>query len=84
MRRVSVLRTQTRRVSKEPWFELYHNPKWLREAGRSSSDANWAWFMIQRAFAVGGLMGITNGKAAGLVIVDFVKRQSRLGSSELQ
>lgn len=43
----------------------------------SSSDTNWAWIMIQRAFVVGGLMGMTNGLFAGLVIVYFIKRQSR-------
>jgi hypothetical protein len=42
----------------------------------SSSDPNWAWIMIQRSFLVGGLMGLTNGLFAGLVIVYFIKRQS--------
>jgi hypothetical protein len=41
----------------------------------SSSDPNWAWIMIQRSFLVGGLMGLTNGLFAGLVIVYFIKRQ---------
>ena len=41
----------------------------------SSSDPNWAWIMIQRSFLVGGLMGMTNGLFAGLVIVYFIKRQ---------
>lgn len=40
----------------------------------SSSDPNWAWIMIQRSFLVGGLMGLTNGLFAGLVIVYFIKR----------
>jgi len=42
----------------------------------SSSDPNWAWIMIERSFFVGGLMGLTNGLFAGLVIVYFIKRQS--------
>jgi hypothetical protein len=42
----------------------------------SSSDRNWAWIMIERSFLVGGLMGLTNGLFAGLVIVYFIKRQS--------
>jgi hypothetical protein len=41
----------------------------------SSSDTNWAWIMIQRSFLVGGLMGVTNGLVAGLVIVYFVRQQ---------
>lgn len=41
----------------------------------SSTDTDWAWIMVQRSFLVGGLMGMTNGMAAGLVIVYFVKRQ---------
>jgi hypothetical protein len=41
----------------------------------SSSDPNWAWIMIERSFLVGGLMGLTNGLFAGLVIVYFIKRQ---------
>jgi hypothetical protein len=41
----------------------------------SSSDTNWAWIMIQRSFLIGGLMGVTNGLVAGLVIVYFVRRQ---------
>ena len=41
----------------------------------SSSDPNWAWIMIQRSFLVGGLMGLTNGLFAGMVIVYFIKRQ---------
>jgi hypothetical protein len=31
--------------------------------------------MIQRSFLIGGLMGVTNGLVAGLVIVYFVRRQ---------
>jgi MFS family permease len=42
----------------------------------SSSDPNWAWIMIQRSFIMGGLMGLTNGLVAGLVIVYFIKRQT--------
>lgn len=42
----------------------------------SSSDPNWAWIMIERSFLVGGLMGLTNGLFAGLIIVYFIKRQS--------
>src|SRR6266478_5033034 len=41
----------------------------------SSHDPNWAWIMIQRSFLVGGIMGLTNGLFAGLVIVYFIKRQ---------
>ncbi|MEK6323179.1 MAG: hypothetical protein AABN33_16180 [Acidobacteriota bacterium] len=41
----------------------------------NSSDPNWAWIMIERSFLVGGLMGLTNGLFAGLVIVYFIKRQ---------
>lgn len=43
----------------------------------SSSNPDWAWTMIQRGFLVGGLMGITNGFCAGIVIVYFIKRQTR-------
>jgi hypothetical protein len=42
----------------------------------SSSDVNWALIMVQRSFIVGGLMGMTNGMAAGLVIVYFIRRQA--------
>jgi hypothetical protein len=42
----------------------------------SSSDIEWAWIMIQRSFIMGGLMGLTNGLVAGLVIVYFIKRQT--------
>jgi hypothetical protein len=42
----------------------------------SSSDPNWAWIMVERCFLVGGLMGLTNGLFAGLVIVYFIKRKS--------
>jgi hypothetical protein len=41
----------------------------------SSTDPAWAWEMIRRSFFVGGLMGMTNGLAAGLVIVYFIRRQ---------
>jgi hypothetical protein len=40
-----------------------------------STDPTWAWIMIERSFLVGGLMGLTNGLFAGLVIVYFIKRQ---------
>lgn len=40
----------------------------------SSSNPNWAWIMIERSFLVGGLMGLTNGLFAGLIIVYFIKR----------
>ena len=43
----------------------------------SSSDPNWAWIMIGRSVLVGGLMGLTNGFFAGLVIVYFIKRRFR-------
>ena len=39
-----------------------------------SSNPNWAWLMIERSLLVGGLMGLTNGLFAGLVIVYFIKR----------
>jgi hypothetical protein len=41
----------------------------------SSSDPNWAWLMIQRSIIMGGLMGLVNGLAAGLVIVYFIRNQ---------
>jgi hypothetical protein len=31
--------------------------------------------MIQRSVLVGGIMGFTNGLAAGLIIVYFIKRR---------
>jgi hypothetical protein len=34
-----------------------------------STNTDWAWTMVQRSLLVGGLMGSTNGLAAGLVIV---------------
>ena len=43
----------------------------------SSSNPTWAWTMIERGFLVGGLMGLTNGLFAGLVIVYFIRRQTR-------
>jgi hypothetical protein len=43
----------------------------------SSSNPAWAWIMIERGFLVGGLMGLTNGLFAGLVIVYFIKSQRR-------
>jgi hypothetical protein len=39
----------------------------------SSTNLDWAWTMIQRSFLVGAMMGITNGLAAGLVIVYLVR-----------
>jgi hypothetical protein len=42
----------------------------------SSTNRDWAWIMIERSFLVGGLMGLTNGLFAGLVIVYFIKRQT--------
>ena len=42
----------------------------------SSTNTNWAWIMIERSFLVGGVMGLTNGLFAGLVIVYFIKRQT--------
>jgi hypothetical protein len=41
----------------------------------SSSNPTWAWIMVERCFVVGGLMGLTNGLFAGLVIVYFIKRK---------
>jgi hypothetical protein len=41
----------------------------------SSTNETWAWLMIQRAFLVGGGMGMVNGAAAGLVIVYFLRRR---------
>ncbi len=43
----------------------------------SSTNVEWAWIMIQRSFLVGGIMGISNGFFAGLVIVYFIKRVNR-------
>jgi hypothetical protein len=42
----------------------------------SSTDPAWAWIMVQRSVLVGGLMGLTNGLAAGLVIVFFLRRRT--------
>jgi len=42
----------------------------------SSKNTQWAWIMIERSFLVGGVMGLTNGLFAGLVIVFFIKRQT--------
>ena len=41
----------------------------------SSTNPEWAWTMIRRAFLVGGFMGLTDGFVAGLVIIYFIKRQ---------
>jgi hypothetical protein len=42
----------------------------------SSTNPGWAWTMVERSLLVGGLMGMTNGLAAGLVIVYLVRRYS--------
>jgi hypothetical protein len=47
----------------------------------SSSNPTWAWTMIGRSLVVGGLMGLTNGLFAGLVIVYFIKRQVAPGAA---
>jgi hypothetical protein len=39
-----------------------------------STNLEWAWTMVERSVLVGGLMGMTNGLAAGLVIVWLVRR----------
>lgn len=39
----------------------------------SSSDSQWAWLMVQRAFVTGALMGLVNGIAGALVIVWFIR-----------
>lgn len=41
----------------------------------SSTNIEWAWIMVGRSLLVGGLMGLTNGMAAGLVIIYFIKRR---------
>ncbi len=43
----------------------------------SSTDPNWAWIMVQRSLLVGACMGLTNGLAAGLVIVYFIRKHAR-------
>ncbi|HET6324466.1 MAG TPA: hypothetical protein VFG04_07180 [Planctomycetaceae bacterium] len=48
----------------------------------SSTNREWAWIMIERSFLVGGCMGITNGLAAGIVIVYLVQRYNASGSTE--
>ncbi len=40
----------------------------------SSTNREWAWIMIERSLLVGSCMGLTNGLAAGLVIVYLVRR----------
>ncbi|MCC6155390.1 MAG: hypothetical protein IT367_16600 [Candidatus Hydrogenedentes bacterium] len=40
----------------------------------SSTNVEWAWIMIRRSFAVGGMMGLVNGCFAGIVIVYFIQR----------
>jgi hypothetical protein len=50
-----------------------------------STDIDWAWTIFQRSLLVGGLMGMTNGLAAGLVIVYLVRRSNRASTgNELQ
>ena len=44
-----------------------------------STNVEWAWIMIQRSFLVGGIMGLSNGCFAGLIIVYFIKRVERMG-----
>ena len=39
----------------------------------SSTDTAWAWEMVRRSFICGGMMGLTNGVVAGVVIVYFLK-----------
>ncbi len=41
----------------------------------SSTNLDWAWTMVQRSLLVGACMGVTNGLAAGLVIVYLVRWQ---------
>jgi len=41
----------------------------------SSTNTEWAVIMIQRSVLVGGLMGMTNGFFAGLVMVYFIRRK---------
>lgn len=48
----------------------------------ASSDPTWARTMVERGFLVGGLMGITNGLVAGLVIVFFIKRNDGTENAE--
>jgi MFS family permease len=47
----------------------------------SSTNREWAWIMIERSFLVGGCMGITNGLAAGLVVVYLVRRYNVAGKT---
>ncbi len=44
-----------------------------------STNVELAWIMIQRSFLVGGIMGLSNGCFAGLIIVYFIKRVERMG-----
>jgi MFS family permease len=48
----------------------------------SSTNREWAWIMIERSFLIGGCMGLTNGLAAGLVIVYLVRRYNASNSTE--
>jgi len=41
----------------------------------SSTNHDWAVTMIQRSLLVGGLMGVTNGVFAGIVMVYFIKKR---------
>jgi hypothetical protein len=47
----------------------------------SSTNQEWAWIMIERSLLVGACMGLTNGLAAGLVIVYLVRRYNAGGES---
>lgn len=42
-----------------------------------STNIDWAWTMVQRSLLVGTMMGLTNGLAAGLVIVYVVRHWPR-------
>ncbi len=46
-----------------------------------STNIDWAWTMVQRSLLIGGLMGSTNGLAAGLVIVYLIRRSGRTPGS---
>lgn len=40
----------------------------------SSSNVEWAWRMVRRAFACGAMMGLINGIAAAVVIVYVIRK----------
>jgi hypothetical protein len=48
----------------------------------SSTDVEWATKMIQRAVAVGGLMGLVNGVFAGIVIVYVIRWAGRISTDD--